>query len=127
MKTITVEWMYLDKAGQTCERCNGTGLEIKQIVERLNNECSLKQVQIIFKETKLTEADIDKSNLILINNTPIENILPNAVASESSCCSCGALTGKYEVCRTIVQLAEVYETIPQKMIRDAICIVANCC
>ena len=127
METIYVEWMHLDKDGQTCERCSNTGLEVKQIVERLNNECASKQIQILFKETKLTEANIDKSNLILINGSPIENLLPNTIVSESSCCSCGELTGKDEVCRTIVHFSEVYETIPQKMIRDAICKIANCC
>lgn len=127
MNTITVEWMHLDKDGQTCERCNNTGLEVKQIVERLNNECLSKQVQILFKETKLTEENIDKSNLILINGSSIESILPNTVVSESNCCSCGELTGKNEVCRTIIHFSEVYETIPQKLIREAICKVANCC
>lgn len=127
MQTVIIEWMHLDKNGQTCECCSNTGFEIQQIIKRLNNECLSRQVNIILKETKLTEADMDKSNLILINNIPIENILPNTAVSESSCCSCSDLTGNNEVCRTIVQFSEVYETIPQRMIRDAICKVANCC
>jgi hypothetical protein len=76
-----IKHLHLDKNEQICERCSNTGLEVKQIVERV---------------------------------------------SESSCCSCGELTGKDEVCRTIVHFSEVYETIPQKIIRDDICKIANC-
>lgn len=127
MHTVTVEWMHLDKNGETCERCSDTGTDVKEIVKKLNRECASKQIQIVLKETKLAEGEIDKSNLILIDGIPMEDILPGAVASESACCSCGELTGKSEVCRTIVQFSEVHESIPQKMIHDAVCQVADCC
>ncbi len=127
MEIVEIEWMHLDVDGSTCERCNGTGNEIRQIVARLNVECAPAGVQVNFLETKLTESEIDDSNLILINGVPLENLIPDAQVSDSGCSSCGEITGKEESCRTIVQFGSVYETIPQRLIRDAVCEVAKCC
>ncbi len=127
MQTITVEWRHLDKEGNTCDRCAETGQNIAEMVQRLQVECRDKGAKILFTETKLSEAEIDKSNLILINGTPIEDILPLTTASESCCCSCGELTGREESCRTIIRHGQVYETIPLEFIREAICRVAGCC
>ncbi len=127
MKTVEVEWMHLDKEGNTCNRCDNTGKEVREIVSRLNIECAPQSVKVKLHETKLTELEIENSNLILINGTPLEDLIPNARASDSSCSSCGEITGKEESCRTIVQFDSVYETIPQRLIRDAVCQVAKCC
>ena len=83
--------------------------------------------EILFTETKVSEADIDQSNLILINGMPLDAVLPQTTASESSCCSCGELTGREESCRTIVRHGQVYEAIPQEFIREAICKIGGCC
>jgi len=127
MKTVIIEWMHLDKDGSTCERCNNTGKEIEEVVLRLNAECEPSDVRIELLETRLSESEIDKSNLILVNGFPLESLLPDAQASSSNCSSCGELTGKEESCRTIVQSGSIYETIPQQMIRNAVCQVAKCC
>lgn len=119
--------MHLDIEGKTCERCSDTGKEVRDVVQRLNEECRGRGVEIKLKETTLSEDEISKSNLILINGRPIEDILPDAERSESGCCSCSELTGKEESCRTILQFGEVFETIPQKLIREAICEIAGCC
>ena len=127
MKSIIVEWMYLDVEGSTCERCNDTGREIEEVIFRLNAECEPSGVRIDLVETRLSASEIEKSNLILVNGAVLESLLPDARASSSSCSSCGELTGKEESCRTIVQSDSVHETIPQQLIREAICRVAQCC
>ncbi|MDP2758145.1 MAG: DUF2703 domain-containing protein [Desulfurivibrionaceae bacterium] len=127
MKTVMVEWRHLDKEGKTCDRCAETGQGVAELVQRLQVECRKKGVEILFREIKLTEANIEQSNLILINGRPIEDILPRTTASESSCCSCGELTGREESCRTIIRHGQVHEAIPQEFIREAICRVAGCC
>ncbi|HSH14042.1 MAG TPA: DUF2703 domain-containing protein, partial [Desulfurivibrionaceae bacterium] len=76
MKTITIEWLHLDVAGETCRRCGDTGSELAQVVERLRSECAPRGVDILFKETLLTAEQIDRSNSILINGVPLERILP---------------------------------------------------
>ncbi|MDH3454402.1 MAG: DUF2703 domain-containing protein [Desulfuromonadales bacterium] len=127
MKTIVVEWRHLDKDGETCDRCAETGAGVAELVRDLAAECRGKGVDIVFRETKLTAADIDQSNLILIDGVPVEDILPDATVSESSCCSCSDLTGNDECCRTIVRFGVEHEAIPPQMVREAICKVAGCC
>jgi len=127
VKKVVVEWMHLEKDEKTCDRCDRTGQEVQEVVSRLNAECGPKDVQIERVETKLTGSEIERSNLVLVNGIPIENLLPNAEASKSHCSSCGDLTGKDESCRTIVQLGAVYESIPQRLIRAAVCQEAGCC
>ncbi|HIJ90443.1 MAG: DUF2703 domain-containing protein [Desulfobulbaceae bacterium] len=127
MKKVVVEWRHLDKEGKTCDRCAETGMGIATLVHALQEECRAKGVEIIFTETKVSEAEIKQSNLILINGAPLETLLPQTTASESCCCSCGELTGKEESCRTIIRHGRVYETIPSEFIREAICKVAQCC
>ena len=127
MKTVTVEWRHLDKEGRTCDRCAETGREIIPLIRGLQEECRPKGVEIIFTETRLNETEIEQSNLILINGMPLEFLLPRATAAQSSCCSCGELTGKAESCRTIVRHGQVFEAIPDEFIREAICRVAQCC
>jgi hypothetical protein len=127
MKTVTVEWRHLDKKGETCDRCSRTGEGIAELIQPLREECKAKGVEILFTETKITEAEIGQSNLVLINGIPLETVLSQTIASKSNCCSCGELTGKEESCRTIVRHGQVYEAIPREFIREAICKVAQCC
>ncbi len=127
MKTLKIEWLHFEKDGEICKRCDNTGKEIREIVARLNKECATEGVRIRFSERKLDEPEIAASNLMLIDGEPLENLLADAYASNSSCSSCGEITGKDELCRTVEQSDYVYETIPQKLIREAVCQVAECC
>ncbi|HBI14070.1 MAG TPA: molybdenum cofactor biosysynthesis protein [Desulfobulbaceae bacterium] len=125
--TIIIDWLHLEVGGATCERCEDTGLELRLAVDRLRSECATKGVEILFKETLLPPRDIARSNSILINGKPLEQILPGAQAATSCCPSCGDLTGQAEQCRTLVHLGRTFETIPQDLIRQAVCKVAGCC
>lgn len=127
MSTITMEWRHLDVAGATCQRCGDTGQELGRAVERLPAECALKGVEIIFRETLLAADQIAQSNAILINGVPLESILPHTLAGTSCCPSCADLTGRPEQCRTLVHLGQEHASIPQELIRRAVCQVGGCC
>jgi hypothetical protein len=127
MKNVVIEWLHLAVGGETCQRCGDTGLELRQAIERLRRECAPRGVEILFRETLLAPEQIAKSNTILINDVLLEDILPHAGASTSCCPSCGDLTGGNEQCRTLVHLGRTYETIPQDLVRQAVCKVAGCC
>lgn len=127
MKTITIEWLHLDVAGATCQRCGDTGSELAQVVAQLRAECAPRGVEIVLVETLLGAEQIAQSNTILINGLPLETILPQTLASASCCTSCGDLTGRPEQCRTIVHQGQEYDTIPQELIRRAVCKIGGCC
>lgn len=124
---ITIEWRHLEIDGATCNRCATTGDAIQKLIQELESECATHEVHIQFTETRLDAADIGQSNLILINGLPLEEILPQTEVSTSPCCSCGDLIGAPTSCRTLIHGGEVYEAIPNRLIRDAICTVAGCC
>lgn len=75
----------------------------------------------------LNADEIARSNTILINGVPLEGILPQAQVSASCCTSCSDLTGRPEQCRTLVHLGQEYETIPEALIRQAVCKIGDCC
>ena len=127
MKTITIEWRHLDVDGDTCERCDNTGNEVKKAVASLNHECAPHGVSFTLQETRLTADALAESNAILINGQYLEALLPQAERSNSECCSCGDLVGESVECRTVEFNGQSHETIPAELIRDAACTVANCC
>lgn len=128
MQTLEIEWQHLDKAGNTCIRCNDTGEALETVVEKLKQECQNCGWDIVFKETKLSEQDIAVSNRILFNQQAIETILPNAHAAESHCQSCCEFTQNPATqCRTIEFNNHSYESIPASLIRQAACEMTQCC
>ena len=127
MKTVEIEWKHLDKEGNTCIRCADTGKELGKFIGDLRKECRPHGIDILFKETKLTETEIQESNTILINGVKIEHILPQASASTSCCSSCCEFTGQETYCRTINVAGFTYEVIPGRLVRDAVCQIAQCC
>jgi hypothetical protein len=127
MKELKIEWKHLDVDGKTCDRCAGTGVEIHQLVNRLNEECGKQDVHITLKEIKLTQQEIKESNRIFINGIPLEDILPEITVSKNSCSSCSDLLESSTCCRTIIHTGKEYETIPQQLIRKAVCKIAQCC
>jgi len=117
MKKLYIEWRHLDLDKGTCLRCSKTGKTIKQVISDLKKE--LKDVKINFIETKLSEKQIQQSNIILINGKPIENILSEAEVGKNYCQSCSCLTGNENYCRTIQYNDKVYDEIPEELIRMA--------
>jgi len=127
MKALEIEWKHLDVDGKTCDRCAGTGDEIRQVVNRLHEECARQDVHIKLKEVKLSDREIGESNRIFINGIPLEEIIPETTVSQNDCPSCSDLLGSSTCCRTIIHAGKEYETIPQKLIREAVCKIARCC
>lgn len=128
MKTLEIEWRHLEKDGYTCIRCSDTGEALNEVISKIADECRPHGWDIIFKETKLTEKDVSESNLILFNGEPIESVLPEAKASESSCKSCSELISEPSTsCRTLELEGKSYEGIPSSIIRQAVCQITKCC
>lgn len=127
MKHLEIEWRHLEKEGNTCVRCSDTGRALEEVMADLSEECRPCGWEIFFKEIKLTGKDIAESNMILFNGVPIEEILPGARASESYCASCCEFTGAPTSCRTVEYESRSYETIPESLIRQALCAVTQCC
>jgi len=120
MKTLNIEWRHLDLDKGTCLRCSKTGKTLNHIISELKKELKTKGVQIKFIETKLSEKEIQQSNMILINGMTIESILSGAKVAENYCSSCTCLTGNETYCRTIEYNGETYEEIPEELIRRAV-------
>lgn len=127
MTELTVEWLHLEKVGKTCIRCSDTGQTLEQVLAELARECGPRGVTIHYRERKLPPSQLGLSNLVLINGTPIEKLLPDAASSTSPCPSCCELTGVEAQCRTVEFQGQTFEALPASMIRRAICAAAGCC
>lgn len=118
MKELDIEWRHYSKDGATCLRCSGTGTNLAGAVATLANDLARHGVRVSYRETLLPERDMPRSNLILFNGIPLEQVL-EGTASESGCDSCSCLTGKQTVCRTVQLEGTTYEEIPEDLIRRA--------
>lgn len=115
-KKICVEWRHYDKEGSTCNRCSGTGANIAAVIK----EFAERGVAIELQETLLSADRISESNLVLINNVPLEVLLSGGAVGESDCPSCSCLTGKSTSCRTVQSDGEVYEELSPELLRRGI-------
>ena len=127
MNTLEIEWRHLDQDGRTCLRCSDTLQSLQQVVSQLAAECASRGVTVAYRETKLSPEQLSQSNLILFNGLPLESVLPDAAASENECQSCGDLCGQPSFCRTVTVGGQTFEAIPAVLVRQAACIVAQCC
>jgi hypothetical protein len=124
MKNITIEWQHYDKEGETCTRCNNTGVNIKNVIKQFQTDSIHKKIKIKYLETKLDADEMPNSNTILINGQKLEDIL-GASTSENFCHSCSCLAGKGSNCRIIVKDGDIYEAIPKEFIKEAIDIIIS--
>ncbi len=120
MKHLTLEWRHLDLNNKTCLRCSETGKTLSQVISELQQKLKPKGITLLFKETRLSEHDLKQSNMILINNKPLEQILSNVKVGENYCASCSCITGNDAYCRTIEYKGKQYEEIPETIIRKAV-------
>lgn len=120
MKRLNIEWRHLDFNDGACLRCSKTGRTLHQVIADLKRELKPRRVEINFVETKLSEEDIQQSNLILINGIPLEDILSGSSVAENYCSSCSCLTDKETYCRVIKYNDKTYEEIPEALIRKAV-------
>jgi len=128
MKQVTIEWRHLEVEGETCDRCSDTGEELRQAIEGLNTECAAGGVRFALQETRLGAERLADSNAVLIDGRPLESLLAGAAVGSSDCPCCSELTDTADsVCRTLEVGGEVHEAISAALIRDAACVVADCC
>jgi hypothetical protein len=79
---------------------------------------------IVIEDVKLSEDQIEKSNLFEINGIPIEEIIDLKI-NMNACASCSDLTGKEEFCRSVIYKGKIYDAIPYSAIIDAIISVSH--
>ena len=127
MKQLTVEWQRLVENGDTCDRCQVTGDILHDTIERLNRECQARGWEIRLTETALGPESIANSNRILVDGKPLETFLPGAKNATNHCRSCSEMIGTQTQCRTLEWAGGSHETIPESLLRRAICRVAACC
>lgn len=123
MKTLHIEWRHLDEKGETCLRCSKTGKTLSQVIKKLRKELQKNDVVIRFREIKLSKSKLAQSNMILFNGVPLEEILSGAKTSESPCQSCCNLIGKDVQCRSMEYEGNIYEEIPEELVRKAAFII----
>lgn len=114
-QNLTIEWRHLEVGGETCDRCAGTYTNILEAVTSLEKDHRLEGIEVEIVDTALPEERIGESNLVLINDVPLEELLGTGVAY-TECSSCTDLLGKNTCCRAVTG----EETLPVEMIRDAI-------
>jgi hypothetical protein len=112
---IVVEWRHYDKDGLTCNRCCGTGANLRQVVV----DYAGRGVLIELQEILLPFERISESNLVLINGVPLEQLLAGATG-ESECASCGCLAGQSTQCRTVEYDGETFEELTPELLRRGI-------
>jgi len=120
MKKLFIEWKHFDKRGETCDRCNNTGVNLKQAIAELKTQLKDKNINIQLKEIKLLENQMDISNSLFFNGIPIEDVLNGISVLRNTCNSCVDLTGNHCSCRAVQTRNAVHEDIPKKMIKQAI-------
>lgn len=124
MKKLIIKWQRLVQNNTTCPRCADTGLEIEKAYIKLKESLKHFNIEVLLEKHELTETEFNKnpliSNLILINDKPLEAWI-SAETGQSKCCSvCGD-----EECRTIQFRGNIYEAIPENLIIKASLIAAS--
>lgn len=120
MKDLIIEWKHLDKEGNTCKRCSDTEVSLLKAIKELKEKYKTKGIRISYKETKLDESEIQKSNSVLLNGIPIEDLLDNTKSVDTPCNSCCELIGSSVSCRALDCQGQITEDIPVDLIKSAV-------
>jgi hypothetical protein len=120
MRKLAIEWRHYAKAGETCERCSATGSNLSAVVAALRDELAREGIEVTLTETLLPASLINQSNMILVNDVPLEDLLGEVAVAENSCASCSCLTGEETMCRTVEYQGKTFEEIPKELIRQAL-------
>jgi hypothetical protein len=121
-KNLIIEWQHVGAdISTTCVRCTATGTTLLKVIEELKPELSKYNIHVEYKETVLTNEQLPDSNRILINGKPFEEYLKNAQIVETPCQSCACIVDNETAeCRAIEISDEIYESIPDDMIRNVL-------
>jgi hypothetical protein len=119
MNMLHIEWKHLEKDGKTCERCAETGATLRRVIDDLTGELAARGIRVAFTETRLSEREIPRSNVILFNDVPLEDLLPGVRVIDNHCESCSDLCDRDTSCRALQVGDAIYEAIPGFLIREA--------
>lgn len=124
MPELKIKWQRLvNEAGETCNRCSGTGDEVAAAVGILSEALPPLGITVVAETKQLTvsqflEAPLE-SNRVWIGGEPLEYWL-HAEVDKSNCCGpCGE-----SQCRTISFGDSEYEITPRKLILKAALLAA---
>ena len=129
MKVLTIRWQRLvDEMGNTCERCNSTGDNVKKAYNILQESLMPLTIEVKLEEKVLDPdacaKDILESNRVWINDRPLEEWL-NTNAGKSPCDFCCDKFGDDIECRTIIMKENNYEDIPVELLLKACLLAAS--
>jgi len=116
---LTIEWRHLEAGGITCDRCVDTGANLGRVIAQLRHEGFFDEFDLTLTETILPPERIDESNTLLVNGMPVEKIL-DADVTFTECSSCSDLIGEPACCRAVATDRDMYEALPEEMLRTAI-------
>jgi len=121
-RDLVIEWKHIgNNVTGTCERCSLTGGAILDVLEELHPYFMQKNVTARFRETVLPDSQIEESNQVIINGTPLEEYLSDAEVVQTPCCSCACITGQDEAeCRAIDYEGDRYEAISPDLLKRVI-------
>lgn len=124
MTPLVVEWRHLAVEGETCERCGGTGANVRDAVEAMGPVLAAQGIALELREVELPPEEIAHSNEVLVDGTLIEELVGGERAV-SDCASCGDLVGSPCSCRTVKVGDEEHEELPESLIAAAIMAAAD--
>ncbi len=125
MPELRILWQRLvDDAGNTCERCSDTKLQLERAVQKLKEVLSPLGLEPILEEKILDARDFvsdpAQSNRIWINGKALEEWIGGEVGM-SPCCT---TVCKNAECRTVAVGSDVFEVIPEELIVKAALLAA---
>lgn len=114
MQELTIIWRRLIENDETCPRCGSTEKELDKAILILKE----KNIEVILKKEALRldqfKKNPDKSNQILINGKPLEDLLKGKTGKSKCCGVCGDTE-----CRTVEIDGEVHEVVSAEIIVEA--------
>jgi hypothetical protein len=118
MNILKIQWYRLLADGQTCPRCGATEKEVEKASRSLEQSLAPFGIKVVLEKHELTpgafKQDPSKSNRLLLNGRPLEELLGLKVGQSLCCGPCGDTE-----CRTLETGGQVYETIPADLIIQA--------
>ena len=126
MPELRILWQRLvDDAGNTCERCGNTRLELEHALQKLKQALPPLGVEPILEEKSLDAptfvSDPCASNRIWINGRALEEWIGGEVGM-SRCCTTVCEGAE---CRTVTVASDVFEVIPEGLIIKAALLAAS--
>ena len=118
-KTVLVEYLYLDL--QTCDRCVGTDLELKEVLETLFPALTLAGYTVEYRKLEMATRELAMEHRFVSSPTIRVNGRDLcASVAENSCGCCGEISGTQVDCRVFEYGGETYEVPPKQMLAEGI-------